>query len=237
MYINLYCITITQSYADLESSPEPNEDPVSTEDPIPMDADDQDDEQAEVEPPTAAEIVQAGLQRGDLSDENISVDRREIDEVEEQLVQQHVRDGCNCDYGPRKSPCCKSISVERYRSIRNDMAELTHDELDLVVMAQVMAGCSTADSSLSQNRQRTQTHTTFHHNGDRICQKTFLFLHAMGYWRFKAIKAGYLSNGLCSRRHGNKGRSLKTGLSLKEIEEVVQFIMNYAGKCTHIVQR
>lgn len=46
MYINLYCITITQSYADLESSPEPNEDPVSTEDPIltndptPMDADD-----------------------------------------------------------------------------------------------------------------------------------------------------------------------------------------------------
>ena len=99
MYINLYCITITQSYADLESSPEPNEDPVSTEDPIltndptPMDAvDDKDDEQAEVEPPTAAEMVQAGLQRGDLSDENISVDRREIDEVEEQLVQQHVRD-------------------------------------------------------------------------------------------------------------------------------------------------
>ena len=37
-------------------------------------------------------MVQAGLQRGDLSDENISVDRREIDEVEEQLVQQHVRD-------------------------------------------------------------------------------------------------------------------------------------------------
>ena len=61
-----------------------------------------------------------------------------IDEVDEQLVQ-HVRDGCNCDYCPRKSPCCKSISVERYRSVLNDMAELTHDELDLVVMAQVMA--------------------------------------------------------------------------------------------------
>ena len=77
-------------YADLESSPEPTEDPVSredlilTNDPTPMDADDDtDDEQMEVEPPTAEEIVQAGLQRGDLSDESISVDRWEIDEVEE----------------------------------------------------------------------------------------------------------------------------------------------------------
>ena len=84
-------------YADLESSPEPTEDPVSredlilTNDPTPMDADDDtDDEQMEVEPPTAEEIVQAGLLRGDLSDETISVDRREIDAVEEQLVQQHV---------------------------------------------------------------------------------------------------------------------------------------------------
>ena len=53
-------------YADLESSPEPNEDPVSreypilTNDPTLMDADD--DTDVEVESPTAEEIVQAGLQ-------------------------------------------------------------------------------------------------------------------------------------------------------------------------------
>ena len=40
-------------------------------------------------------MVQVGLQRGDLSDENITIDRREIDEVEEQLVQDYARDGCN----------------------------------------------------------------------------------------------------------------------------------------------
>ena len=95
----------------------------------------------------------------------------------------------------------------------------------------------TAESSLSQNRQRTQTHTTFHHNGDRICQKTFLFLHAIRYWRFKALKASYLSNSLCCWRHRNKARSMKTGLSLKEIEEVVQFNMNYAGNCMHTIQQ
>ena len=52
-----------------------------------MNADD--DEQVEVDPPTRAEMVQIVLQRGHLSDENISLDRRVIDEVEEQLVQQH----------------------------------------------------------------------------------------------------------------------------------------------------
>ena len=72
-------------------------------------------------------------------------------------------------------------------------------------------------------------HTTFHYNDSKICQKTFLFLHGVGYWRFKAIKASYLVNGPCSRRRGNKGRSTKLELSLKEIEEVVQFIMDYAG--------
>ena len=92
--VHVYCnnTKLQLIYADVESSPEPNEDPLSTEDPsdpTPVDADD--NEQVEVEPPTAAEIVQAGVQRGDLSDEGISVGREEIDEVEEQLVQQHVR--------------------------------------------------------------------------------------------------------------------------------------------------
>ena len=82
MYV--YCnYNNTKLQLVLESIPEPNEDPVSTQDPIstndptPVDADnDTADEQAEVEPPTAAEIVEAGLQQGDLCDESISVDRR-----------------------------------------------------------------------------------------------------------------------------------------------------------------
>ena len=75
-----------------------------------MDADDDtDDEQPEVEPPTAGEVVEVGLQRGDLSDESISIDRQE---VEEQLVQQYACDGCKCDYGLKNSPCCTSVTVE-----------------------------------------------------------------------------------------------------------------------------
>ena len=109
------------------------------------------------------------------------------------------------------------------------MSELTHDELDLVVMGQVMAGCFSADTFWKQ--ERSLSFTVFHHSGTRICQKTFLFLHAMGYSRFKAIKA----NGVVTRVHGNKGKShRKDKLTLQQIQDVVQFILNYAGVCRSV---
>ena len=111
------------------------------------------------------------------------------------------------------------------------MLELTHDELDLVVMGQVMAGCFSGETSAHRGQERGKTYTVFHHNGTRICKKTFLFLHCMSDMRFKSIKASYLANGVVPRVHGNKGKSRKVGLSLKEIQDIVQFIMNYAGVC------
>ena len=43
------------------------------------------------------------------------------------------------DYGPNKTPCCFLFSVDYYQSIQDALMELTHDELDLLVMGQVMA--------------------------------------------------------------------------------------------------
>ena len=108
----------------------------------------------------------------------------------------------------------------------DQMSELTHDELDLVVMGQVMAGCFSAETFRKQ--ERSKSFAVFHHSGTRICQKTFLFLHAMGYSHFKAIKA----NGVVTRVHGNKGKSHKKDkLTFQQIEDVVQYILNYAGMC------
>ena len=148
--------------------------------------DDEEDEEEPVDEPTAAEIVQAGVAQGQL-DETVSIDQRVVDEAEEQLIEQFARDGCKCDLGPNRSPCCTTITVAHYRSVRCQMLELTHDELDLVVMGQVMAGCFSGETSLHRGQERGKTYTMFHHNGMRICQKTFLFLHTIGYGRFKAI--------------------------------------------------
>ena len=64
IYCNYNNTNLQLIYADLESSPEPDEDPDSTEYPnyptlmdMPDADDDTDSEQAEVEPPTVAEIV------------------------------------------------------------------------------------------------------------------------------------------------------------------------------------
>ena len=38
-------------------------------------------------------------------------------------------------------------------------------------------------------------------------------------------------NGVVARVHGNIGKRKKLGLSLKQIEDIVQFILNYAGVC------
>lgn len=207
---------------------------MSAEDSSASSVEEDDDNEEETPAPTAEDIVLAGIERGQFNVDtcNVPIDSREIDEVEERVVRHYAVDGCKCDFGPKQSPCCKSISVEHYRSARCHMEELTHDELDLVVMAQVMAGCSTGKNLSRGNDDRNHSHTTFHHHGIRICQKTFLFLHGIGYWRFKAIKASYLSDGLTTRCHGNKGRKHKKGLKLQEVKDVVQFIMNYAGTCT-----
>ena len=68
----------------------------------------------------------------------------------------------------------------------------------------------------------------------KICQKMFLFLHSIGYGRFKAIKSSYLTRGVAARTHGNKGKSTKWRLSLKEIQDVMQFIMNYTCVCVYV---
>ena len=101
-------------------------------------------------------------------------------------------------------------------------------------MGQVMADCFSGETSSHCGQERGKSYTIFHHNGMRICQKTFLFLHTMGYGHFKAIKASYKACGVVPRIHGNKGKRKKTGLSLTQVQDVVQFIMNYAGVCRSV---
>ena len=187
--------------------------------------DDVEDEEEPVEQATAAEIVQAGVARGQLDKEMAPIDQREVDDAEEQLIQQFARDGCKCDLGLNKSPCCTSITVEHFWSVHRQMLELTHDKLDLVVIGSSDGRLILWETSSHCGQQRGKLYTMFHYNGTRICKQTFLFLHTMGYWRFKAIKASYLVNGVVAKVHGK----WKLGLSLKQIQDIVQFILNYAG--------
>ena len=39
-----------------------------------------------------------------------------------------------CDLRLDRNPCCTTVTAENFHSVRCQMAELTHNELDLVVM-------------------------------------------------------------------------------------------------------
>ena len=98
------------------------------------------------------------------------------------------------------------------------MLELTHDELDLVVIGQVMAGCFSGETSSHRGQERGKTYTMFHHNGIRICQKTFLFLHTMGYGCFKAIKASYRTSGVVALQGPRQQREAKEDGTVTEAD-------------------
>ena len=206
------------------------EQPATSHTPEPIDelvGESDEDQDEEVQELTAAEIVSSEFPEEVIGSSGV-FDQRELDVTEEAMIQQYSKDGCDCNLGPRKMPCCGSITVEHFRSLCSQMSELTHDELDLVVMGQVMA--ASFQASTFRDIERSRSYTAFFHCGGRVCQKTFLFLHTIGYGRFKAIKASFTARGVEPRVHGNKGKHRLTGLSLEEVKGVIQFIMNYAGK-------
>jgi len=75
---------------------------------------------------------------------------------------------------------------------------------------------------------REKCTTLFHHQGHRVCRKTFLFLHGIGEFRFKAVKGNYLAEGMVPRVHKHTGRVSHNALVLGDIQTIMQFIMQYA---------
>ena len=95
---------------------------------------------------------------------------------EEACIQDFVVKGCGCDIGPSRSQCSRLFPIEHYRSIRSTFAELSHDELDLVVMGQVMAHTFQSTSVVGHHNssptERKITYTHFYHQGHRVCSSS-----------------------------------------------------------------
>jgi hypothetical protein len=105
------------------------------------------DEPEDSTPQSAEEIVSASLSSGALTDIcDVSVSMRSIDTAEEELVKTFADHGCTCVFGPHKSPCCKLFSEDHYLTVRGALTEMTHDELDLMVIGQIMAQYSPSPS-------------------------------------------------------------------------------------------
>ena len=118
------------------------------------------------------------------------VETRLTDDQEERCIREFVDKGCGCDYGPNKSQCSLIFPADHYRGLRATFAELSHDELDLLVTGQIMAHTFQSAALVghhSSNTERKTAYSQFFHQGHRVCQRIFLFVHTIGLKRFKNI--------------------------------------------------
>ena len=153
---------------------------------------------------------------------------RDIDLRAVGKVDEFCRSGCGCSMG-----CSAFFSQKHYLEIRSNFQQLERKELDMVLMGQMMAFtfCSQIpENSIKyrhQLKQRERNTSSFYHNGLRVCKKTFLFLHDIGDFRLRAIRAHYVTEGLVPRIHGHAGRTAPNALVLGEVKGIITFVMQY----------
>ena len=161
--------------------------------------------------------------------ELVSFEPTPHDSREQEDVQQFLSDTCKCSLGPGGTPCCLSLSMETIRRSRDKCAELTRNELDLVIMAQIHSlrtakheACKGATSSTFRPL------SSYYIHGVKICQVTFLFLHRVSRKRYLRIVNLYDTEGLVTSVHGNTGRLPKNTCTLEQVEAMKTFVENYA---------
>ena len=123
-------------------------------------------------------------------------------QTKEQLVTQFASVGCGCS---RK--CSAQFSLNYIRDLQKQCYNLIRGELDMVILGQLLASTNASDKVVIESehleQERQKRHTTFHHAGKIVCQKTFKLLHTVGSKRLKNLGKNLRQNGLTARQHGN----------------------------------
>ena len=159
---------------------------------------------------------------------------RHLDNTEQGYLDWFSSQGCSCTLGPSNSPCYAQFSRDYYATMREDCAQLTREEKDVLIMGQIMAMSNTSPLTkhsshhrhTSQERKRPRA--AYYHQGKRVCLCTFLFLYHTKKDQFLNIKASCSENGIAPRVHGNTRRLPVHALTFDDVSRVVSFIKNYA---------
>ena len=102
-------------------------------------------------------------------------DQAENDKVVSK-VEKFLRDGCGCSRAIKGGECSQQFSLEVVMVNVNNCLELSHAELDLVVLANIQA--FTCLESTGEKRKRSPP-CNFLFQSLPICKEMFLILYAM----------------------------------------------------------
>ena len=103
--------------------------------------------------------------------ESVEVEASDSDLQEDSRVHKFLTDTCKCHLGVGNKPCCLTLSTDAIRKCRQSCFELSHNELDLVIMAQVHYFRTVLGA--------TRSVSSYYFHGVKLCQATFLFCTAL----------------------------------------------------------
>ena len=147
---------------------------------------------------------------------DVEVQLRPCDQMEEELVAQFASTGCGCS-----KECSHQFPLDYIRDMRAQCYNLTHTELDMVILGQLAAGTNTSVKVVVESghleRKRHKPYTTFHHAGKAVCGKTFRFLHIIGNKRLKNLAKNLRENGLTHAHTATHTNDPKTHCLLRQV--------------------
>ena len=114
----------------------------------------------------------------------------ELAETEEERVKRFMEATCGCTLS-RGGPCSQKFTTQDVLTVRMDALDLSHTELDMTLLGQLMAFTNLSDgvvvSSKHKTAERKRSYTTFLHQGQPVCSSMFRFLHAVGEFQYTSI--------------------------------------------------
>ena len=139
-------------------------------------------------------------------------------------VKQFLQAGCGCSKGIKGGQCSQQFSEVAVIANLNNCMELSHEELDLVILANIQA--STLIEISGEKRKRSPR-CSFTFQARAICKEMFLTIYGISYSRFRRLKHHYEENGLSVRVHGNRKKLPHNAKPQAVSEDVKNFLTNY----------
>lgn len=103
-------------------------------------------------------------------------------------VTKFLQEGCGCSRGTKGGQCCEQFSKEAVLSNLNDCLELSHEELDLVILANIQA-CT--NSEIIGEKRKQSSRSSFLYLNRPICKDMFSTLYRTSYSQFRRLKEHY----------------------------------------------
>ena len=162
--------------------------------------------------------------------QDLDFDFLEIHASEKTRVEKFYEETCQCKLAADEKPCSTTFKIDDFVDRRNNCSELSSTELDLVILGAIQCSlnCYKTSTSGRTEKNRQYTRMGYFYHGQRICMRTFLFLHCLHRNRFYSLVKHYRKNGLSLRVQGKKNRLQSSTSSAETVEPVVEFILNTA---------